>query len=246
MAQKHDAVETKRMLDETLDGLAAKGFELDVRSHIVLARKSLNDVLGVQIILPLSSEFDLPDGTTVRLPRWQVSHASFRLATFGKTGKPLLDWVRKVRWGPKFVQNLDKVICLVEDRIAEKSKSPRCPHCGHLTEERTVKVGENCGAKFFGCVDYPRCRGRIASWLKVTDPKEGKLYENVKCRRCGKAMILRVVKKEGPRKGKKFFGCSGYPGCSGIREELEAFAANLMDAESEGEEDKDPWSTSPG
>jgi hypothetical protein len=38
------------------------------------------------------------------------------------------------------------------------------------------------------------------------------------CPRCGTAMVLRVVKKEGPYKGKSFWGCPNFPKCRGFRE----------------------------
>jgi restriction system protein len=38
----------------------------------------------------------------------------------------------------------------------------------------------------------------------------------VKCPKCGRAMVLRVA-RTGFRAGDKFWGCSGYPGCKGIR-----------------------------
>jgi len=38
------------------------------------------------------------------------------------------------------------------------------------------------------------------------------------CPKCGKPMVLRVVKKEGPHKGKKLWGCRSFPRCRGLRE----------------------------
>ena len=37
------------------------------------------------------------------------------------------------------------------------------------------------------------------------------------CPKCGSPMVLRVVAKEGPQKGKHFWGCPQYPKCRGIR-----------------------------
>lgn len=36
---------------------------------------------------------------------------------------------------------------------------PGCPDCGAPTVERTVKNGERKGSKFFGCCQFPVCRG---------------------------------------------------------------------------------------
>jgi Protein of unknown function (DUF2726)/GRF zinc finger len=38
------------------------------------------------------------------------------------------------------------------------------------------------------------------------------------CPRCGQPMVLRVVSKEGPHKGKQFWGCRDFPHCRGVRE----------------------------
>jgi hypothetical protein len=41
------------------------------------------------------------------------------------------------------------------------------------------------------------------------------------CPRCGQPMVLRVVKKDGPHKGKRFWGCRDFPRCRGMRETME-------------------------
>ena len=38
------------------------------------------------------------------------------------------------------------------------------------------------------------------------------------CPKCGQPMVLRTVKRDGPRKGSQFWGCPNYPRCHGIRE----------------------------
>jgi hypothetical protein len=38
------------------------------------------------------------------------------------------------------------------------------------------------------------------------------------CPKCGRPMVLRTVQKDGPHKGKKFWGCPDFPRCRGIRE----------------------------
>ncbi len=38
------------------------------------------------------------------------------------------------------------------------------------------------------------------------------------CPKCGQPMVLRVVKKDGPHKGKKFWGCKDFPKCRGVLE----------------------------
>ena len=41
------------------------------------------------------------------------------------------------------------------------------------------------------------------------------------CPRCGATMVLRDVKREGPRQGERFWGCPSFPRCRGTRD-LEA------------------------
>lgn len=36
---------------------------------------------------------------------------------------------------------------------------PMCPTCGGAMRERLAKHGKNAGRKFWGCGNYPRCRG---------------------------------------------------------------------------------------
>ena len=37
--------------------------------------------------------------------------------------------------------------------------SPACPSCGGHMLERTVKKGPNSGNRFWGCAQYPKCKG---------------------------------------------------------------------------------------
>jgi hypothetical protein len=37
----------------------------------------------------------------------------------------------------------------------------RCPECNAPTELRTVKKGKNTGNKFWVCIKYPECKGRV-------------------------------------------------------------------------------------
>lgn len=43
---------------------------------------------------------------------------------------------------------------LVSDHV-----SPDCPRCGRSMVKRTARRGANAGSAFWGCSDYPRCRG---------------------------------------------------------------------------------------
>lgn len=39
--------------------------------------------------------------------------------------------------------------------------SPRCPKCGDEMVLRTAKSGANSGGQFWGCTNYPKCRGIV-------------------------------------------------------------------------------------
>lgn len=38
---------------------------------------------------------------------------------------------------------------------------PACPVCSHAMQKRTAKRGANVGGEFWGCSQYPKCRGMI-------------------------------------------------------------------------------------
>lgn len=44
-----------------------------------------------------------------------------------------------------------------------KVASPACPNCGSEMILRTAKSGNNQGGKFWGCSQYPKCRGIVKS-----------------------------------------------------------------------------------
>ena len=69
-----------------------------------------------------------------------------------------------------------------------------CPKCGSIMVEREGPYG-----KFLACSNYPKCKNTISL---ATDNLEGV------CPDCGKP-----TKKMTSRKGKVFYGCSGYPDC---------------------------------
>jgi restriction system protein len=40
-------------------------------------------------------------------------------------------------------------------------KPPACPKCGSLMALRTAKTGKNQGSQFWGCTQYPACKGTV-------------------------------------------------------------------------------------
>ncbi len=87
---------------------------------------------------------------------------------------------------------------IVSESEIEISDTP-CPKCGALMTIKTGRYG-----KFLACPNYPACK----STLPFEDaPKKDEHYEGV-CPECGKP-----TKRLFSRKGKAYYGCSGYPAC---------------------------------
>ncbi len=47
------------------------------------------------------------------------------------------------------------------DRKDPTDQIPHCPHCGKLMVLRTAKSGKTAGSQFWGCCDYPDCKGVV-------------------------------------------------------------------------------------
>ncbi|MEJ5376635.1 MAG: four helix bundle suffix domain-containing protein [bacterium] len=47
------------------------------------------------------------------------------------------------------------------DRSDPSDQIPHCPLCGKLMVLRTAKSGKNAGSQFWGCCDYPDCKGVV-------------------------------------------------------------------------------------
>lgn len=87
-------------------------------------------------------------------------------------------------------------------QLEEQVSNEICEHCGRHMVVRMGRFG-----KFLACPGFPEC--------KNTKP----LLEETggACPRCGKPLVVRRSKK-----GRKFYGCSGYPECDFVSWELPA------------------------
>lgn len=45
--------------------------------------------------------------------------------------------------------------------VPAQADPPRCPKCGSEMLLRTAKTGSNSGSQFWGCPNYPRCKGIV-------------------------------------------------------------------------------------
>ena len=49
----------------------------------------------------------------------------------------------------------------VKEIVSKKENNNRCPKCGSLMVVRESKRGQNKGNTFWGCTDFPKCRGIV-------------------------------------------------------------------------------------
>ncbi|GAA0078042.1 type I DNA topoisomerase [Clostridium sp. CTA-5] len=88
----------------------------------------------------------------------------------------------------KAEKEISKVV--IEDKVSDV----KCDKCGRMMVIKRGRYGE-----FLACPGYPEC--------KNAKPIVEEL--DVPCPECGKKIVVKKSKK-----GKKFFGCSGYPECT--------------------------------
>jgi restriction system protein len=75
-------------------------------------------------------------------------------------GKPirLVDGPRLLKL-VKQVQDSSHESSTPTEATAEPDTPPFCPVCGKVMILRTARHGQNAGNQFWGCPDYPRCKG---------------------------------------------------------------------------------------
>lgn len=66
----------------------------------------------------------------------------------------------------KPIINTQKPVSQMHAAVSESEKNmsanpPKCPKCGQEMVLRTATTGAHSGSKFWGCVNYPNCRGII-------------------------------------------------------------------------------------
>lgn len=57
----------------------------------------------------------------------------------------------------------------IEEDHDEEASSPDCPQCGSAMLLRAAKKGANAGQSFWGCSNYPKCRGIRSVEIETTD-----------------------------------------------------------------------------
>jgi len=112
--------------------------------------------------------------------------------------------------------------------LPEGVQVPDCPLCASPMVVRTAHRGRGRGSIFFGCSNYPNCKG-VVSADGTASSAEPKIDPELAaaappCPACGKPMVVRTARK-GPNAGKPFFGCSSYPKCKTVKEITEVAPA---------------------
>ena len=106
-----------------------------------------------------------------------------------------------------------------EEKNKSENKGLKCDLCdGDLI----IKVSRR--GRFLGCTNYPDCTNTKplpTSGKAAEEKKEPEIAEGITCDDCGSPMYIR----EG--KFGKFYGCSKYPSCSGIKQVLTNIACPL-------------------
>ena len=95
----------------------------------------------------------------------------------------------------------------------QAAETPACPVCGSSMLLREAKKGKTEGKKFWGCPQFPKCRGVIELDEPVV-PEVIKTEDEPLCPKCNGAMVKRVSKK-GKNIGNEFWGCKDFPKCRG-------------------------------
>jgi ssDNA-binding Zn-finger/Zn-ribbon topoisomerase 1 len=80
--------------------------------------------------------------------------------------------------------------------------------------QREATKGKNAGNKFWGCSQFPKCRGVLTLDEEMSEVEATTQAEPV-CPNCNGAMVKRVSKK-GKNVGNEFWGCQSFPKCRGV------------------------------
>lgn len=130
--------------------------------------------------------------------------------------------VGKEFWGCKSYPKCKATFELIESGPAEQNKIkmldvPECPECAKPMVQRVAKKGDKKGNTFWGCPDFPKCKGtlQVSSETVLDIEVSNEKKSNVPlCPECKLPMVKRLSKK-GANIGKEFWGCSTFPKCRG-------------------------------
>ena len=116
-----------------------------------------------------------------------------------------------------------------EVSLRDVVNSPECPVCGKAMVLREAKKGKTEGKKFWGCTQFPKCRGVIEFEQEIAVEESNNEADPISseplfpdplslaplCPKCNGEMVKRMSKK-GKNAGKEFLGCKDFPNCRGV------------------------------
>jgi len=147
-------------VEETLGGGADGGVDLVLRQNgqviLVQCKRWKGKPVPVQTVRELYGVLHDRQASAVKL----VATTSFTSEAIAfANGKPIelvdADAVLTLLQG---VQTSGRMAATTKHSQLERLK-PDCPQCGSEMVERTAKKGPNVGSKFWGCPNFPKCRG---------------------------------------------------------------------------------------
>jgi len=103
------------------------------------------------------------------------------------------------------------------DTVEVLTDLPMCPVCGKEMVKREAKKGKSIGKVFFGCSQFPKCRGVLELDDVIIEKVKEEILaepESPMCPKCDGLMVKRVSKK-GNKAGSEFWGCKNFPECKG-------------------------------
>ncbi len=112
-----------------------------------------------------------------------------------KTTRPLFEGIALEYSDRRLILKEKEAAPSAEAGGPEGAQELRCPICGGPMILREGRFG-----RFYGCKDYPKCKGTLPYTIGVP------------CPLCGAELIERYS----PRRKKVFYGCSRYPECNFI------------------------------
>lgn len=135
-----------------------------------------------------------------------------------KTGKN----IGKEFWGCSTYPACKGVLNINDDEFADGKTIldgvPDCPKCHKPMVERFSKKGDSADKVFWGCSDFPKCKGTLQKESSeiVESVSVAEIQTEIPlCPKCNEPMVRRSAKK-GKTSGKEFWGCSTFPKCRGV------------------------------
>lgn len=207
------------LLDRNYVTLERKVFEpteLGMDVNVVLV-KNFPELFTVDFTAEMEDELDtIAEGTRSYIETMKNFYQPFKQALDKAESSGNIDEIKcEVCGAPMVIKVSRRGRFLGCSRYPECTSTKPLPKAGNeKKEEPVIAEGVTCDlcgkpmyirdskfGKFYGCTDYPNCKG--------TKP----ITTDIKCPKCGEGMLS---EKYSPKSRKSFWGCSNYPKCDYI------------------------------